>query len=94
MLGVQATKPKAAAKPKTTKPKAKTAAKPKKVRHLRPAYTSPSLPSMSAASIISAGAGCKEISGAPWWISDRTDSVISKCSLLTRDLHRVQWTES
>lgn len=31
MDGVQATKPKAAAKPKTTKPKAKTAAKPKKV---------------------------------------------------------------
>ena len=32
VLTVQATKPKAAAKPKTTKPKAKTAAKPKKVR--------------------------------------------------------------
>ena len=32
VMTVQATKPKAAAKPKTTKPKAKTAAKPKKVR--------------------------------------------------------------
>ena len=35
VLTVQATKPKAAAKPKTTKPKAKTAAKPKKVRLVR-----------------------------------------------------------
>ena len=37
MDAVQATKPKAAAKPKATKPKAKTAAKPKKVR---PTYQS------------------------------------------------------
>jgi len=35
-LVVQATKPKAAAKPKTTKPKVKAAAKPKKVHHYLP----------------------------------------------------------
>ena len=33
---MQATKPKAAAKPKTTKPKVKAAAKPKKVHHYLP----------------------------------------------------------
>ena len=57
MLGAQTAKPKAAAKPKTTKPKAKTAAKPKKVSHQINLHLSLPALSRSGAEKVSAGAG-------------------------------------